>query len=206
MTTPKPPLRIAVMLDEVQLSDILGIDILGNLSQQYLSSVLPLMPELSVYSSVAAPMEFFFLSSSLTPTRMTPGIHYMPNTTYDECPRDLDIVLTGGPLPSHRPEPATRFIREAWPRTKVWLTTCVGSIWLGDAGILDGLKATTNRGFLPAAREMLPKVEWLDQRWVVEEKVFEGEGKGELWTAGGAGAGEFLSPFLCSGWDWGSMG
>lgn len=34
----------------------------------------------------------------------------------------------------------------------------------------------------------------LDQRWVVEEKPFHGEGKGELWTAGGAGAGESHFP------------
>lgn len=75
----------------------------------------------------------------------------------------------------------------------MWMTTCVGSMWLASTGVLDGKKCTTNRGFLPTAKIINPSIEWLDQRWVVEDKPYEGsDGKGELWTAGAAGAGEFL--------------
>jgi transcriptional regulator GlxA family with amidase domain len=183
-------LRIGVMLEAVQLSDIVGIDILGNLSKEYMSQVKDLPPQYAAFESHAIDMEFFYIATTLDPAFMTPGLHFVPTVTYDTCPRDLDIVITGGPLLSHRPEQADRFMKEAWPKTRVWMTTCIGGLWLASSGVLDGKKCTTNREVLAGARKMHPEVEWLDQRWVVEEKVFEGEGKGELWTAGGAGAGE----------------
>ncbi|KAK1751403.1 class I glutamine amidotransferase-like protein [Echria macrotheca] len=199
-------LLIAVMLDEVQLSDIIGIDILGNLSTTYLADVTTMDPSFgAAFSSHAVDMELLFLSETLEPTRMTPGIKYLPTTTYDDCPRDLDIVLTGGPLLTHRPAAAAKFVREAWPRTRVWMTTCVGSMWLADVGVLEGHKATTNRAFLEGAKKMAPGVEWLDQRWVVSDKVFErgsdGE-KGELWTSGAAGAGiDMIAQYCLKNWD-----
>jgi transcriptional regulator GlxA family with amidase domain len=199
-THPKK-LRIGVMLETVQLADIVGIDILGNLSTEYMSQVKAMMPEwaareeLAALEALAIDMEFFFIATTLEPAFMTPGLHFVPTITYDDCPRDLDIVITGGPLLTHRPEQADRFMKEAWPKTRVWLTTCIGSMWLASSGVLNGKKCTTNREALGIARKMHPEVEWLDQRWVIEEKEFEGEEKGELWTAGGAGAGEFA--LLC---------
>ena len=47
--------------------------------------------------------------------------------------------------------------------------------------------ATTNRGALGIAKERNPDVNWEYARWVVDKK----EG-GELWTAGGAQAGESI--------------
>jgi transcriptional regulator GlxA family with amidase domain len=190
-TTAPKKLRIGVMLETVQLSDIMGIDLLGNLSQEYLQSIQSFAPSYGAFVPQAVEMEFFYLATTLEPSRMTPGLKFVPNMTYDDCPRDLDIVVVGGPMFTHRPAPADRFIKEAWPKTRVWLTTCTGSMWLASTGLLDGLKATTNREGMWAAKEMHPDVKWQDQRWVVEEKPFDGEGKGELWTAGGAGAGKF---------------
>ncbi|KAK4239284.1 isonitrile hydratase [Achaetomium macrosporum] len=203
MASPSHPtkLRIGVMLESVQLSDIIGIDILGNLSREYFRGAITLDPSLKRFESRAIDMEFFYLATTLDPAFVTPGLKVVPTVTYDDCPRDLDIVITGGPLPSHRPPQAERFIREAWPKTRVWMTTCIGSMWLASAGVLDGRKCTTNRAALGLARDMHTGVEWLDQRWVVEEKVFDGaqrEGrKGELWTSGGAGAGINMIATYC---------
>lgn len=191
-TTPKK-LRIAVMLEMVQLSDIMGIDIFGNLSQEYMSQIHHFEPAWAAFAPHAVEMEFFFLATTLEPAHMTPGLKFVPNMTYDDCPRDLDIVVVGGTFFSHRPVAADRFMKEAWLRTRVWMTTCTGSVWLASTGLLDGRKATTNREGLAIAKKLCPDVDWQDQRWVVEEKPFEGEGKGELWTAGGAGAGEYIS-------------
>ncbi len=189
-------LRIGVLLEAVQFSDIIGIDILGNLSKSYMSLVESIGEEWAAFAPHAIDMEYFFVATTLDPTEITPGLRIVPTVTYDECPRDLDMVLVGGPVPTHRPESADRFIKEAWAQTRVWFTTCTGSMWLASSGVVDGLRCTTNRGMLEIARGMHPTVEWVDQRWVVEEKPFEGEGKGELWTAGGAGAGRFPSmPF-----------
>jgi len=90
-------------------------------------------------------------------------------------------------------------MKEAWTKTPVWITTCTGSLWLASAGVLEGKKCTTNRGFLGPAKEMHPGSVWLDQAWVVEEKPFDGPGgKGELWTSGAAACGESFLYILTS--------
>ncbi|KAK3938444.1 hypothetical protein QBC46DRAFT_460230 [Diplogelasinospora grovesii] len=200
----KKVLRIGVMLEAVQLSDIVGIDILGNLSKMYMDAIKTMSPAIAASESSAVDMEFLYIATTLDPNAtqnfLTPNLHFVPTVTYDDCPRDLDIIIIGGPLPSHRPPQADKFMKEAWTKTRVWMTTCIGSIWLASTGVLEGKKCTTNWGVLGMARQMYPDVEWVDQRWVVDEKPFDGGnhgsegvegegGKGELWTAGGAGAG-----------------
>lgn len=204
--TPKK-LRIGVMLEQVQLSDIIGIDIFGNLTEPYISTTSQFDPRYAQWLPHALSIEFFYIATTLDPAFTTPpqaggseitGFKFLPNTTYDDCPRDLDIVLIGGCLPSHRPPQADKFMKEAWTKTPVWLTTCSGSVWLASTGLLEGKKATTNKGFLDATLQMYPDTQWLRKRWVVDEKEYDGTDgrKGELWTAGGAGAGK------CASGDW----
>ena len=176
------PLQIGVMTESVQLSDIVGIDILGNLIPEYVGPATAGGFGPSDLVPMAIEMDFHYISTTLEPARMTPTVKVVPTVTYDDAPRDLDILIIGGPMLTHRPASADRFMKEAFQTTKVIMTTCVGSMWLASAGVLDGKKATTNRGALELARKLYPKTEWLDQRWVVD---------GNLWTSGGAFAGIF---------------
>ena len=185
----KPSLRIGVLYEETQMTDLAGLDILGNLTPKTLSMVCALQPAFSPLLQFAVPMEFLYISSSLDLAWTTPEMHVKPTHTYANAPRDLDIVLIGGPDPSNVKEESLTFLREAAKQTKVILTTCTGAMWLARAGVLDGKKATTNRVLLDVARKMMPQVEWLDQRWVVEDGHFEGA---QIWTSGGAGCGKTL--------------
>ena len=194
MAPSQKALRISVMLESVQLSDIIGIDILGTLSRTYMDQVKDISLDFAAFEQHAVDMEILFIAATLEPATMTPGIRYVPTVTYDECPRDLDIVIIGGPMLTHRPPQADKFMREAWATTRVWITVCTGALWLASAGLLEGKQCTTNRIFLGAAKKLHPDTQWLDQRWVVEEKPYNGPGgksKGELWTSGAAGAGKF---------------
>ncbi|GAB1312337.1 Class I glutamine amidotransferase-like protein [Madurella fahalii] len=220
-TTPKK-LRIGVMLEEVQLADIVGIDIFGNLSTPYVSGVIEIDAQYTKFGPSALDIEFFYIATTLETSFMTPpqssggsslpksattiaGFKFVPNTTYDTCPRDLDIILIGGPVPTHRPPQADKFMKEAWKKTRVWMTTCIGTLWLASTGLLEGKTCTTNKEFLYMAKEMYPGTNWVRQRWVVEEKEFDGAGKGrpedgrkgELWTAGGAGTGIDMIAHYC---------
>ncbi|KAK0630353.1 class I glutamine amidotransferase-like protein [Bombardia bombarda] len=179
------------MFEHVQLSDIVGIDIFGNLSREYMDQVKAGVPEVvGPFDKFAIDIEFLYLATTLEPTWTTPGMKILPTVTYDDCPRDLDMVIIGGPMPDHRPPQADRFMKEAWTKTPVWITTCIGSVWLASSGVLDGMTVTTNREFLGIAGAAHPAVKWLDQRWVVNQKPYDGKDvKGELWTSGGAGAG-----------------
>ena len=173
-----PALRIGVMVENVQVSDVTCIDIIGNLSKEYLQVAAGLVGE--EYLPMGIDMEFIYIASNLEPTFMTPSMKITATATYEDCPRDLDILVIGGPPPTHRPEAAKIFMQEAAQKTKIIMTTCVGSLWLASAGVLDGKKATTNREVLGMAKHFHPEVEWLDQRWVVDQNI---------WTSGGAGAG-----------------
>lgn len=138
-------LHIGVMLEEVQMSDIMGIDILGSLSQAYVQETLVLGAPSSLLS-VAPHVTIHYIATTLDPARMIPSVKFVPTATYDTCRRDLDILFIGGPLPSHRPASAQKFIKEAVKETNAILSVCTGGLWLADAGVLEGRKATTNRG------------------------------------------------------------
>ena len=189
--TPNTPMRIAVLFENVQFADVACLDLLGNCSTWFIKAskefgMGPLLP-------YARDMEFFYVASSTSePALMTPSFRCVATHTYEDAPRDVDVLLVGGPPLSHRPEGSLKYMREvcADGREKVIMSTCVGGMWLAAAGCLDGVRATTNRGALGAARHFHPEVEWLDQRWVVAEK-----GHLKYWTAGGAGAGGFSIPF-----------
>ncbi|ORY14276.1 class I glutamine amidotransferase-like protein [Clohesyomyces aquaticus] len=187
MSSTQTPLRIGVLHENVQMTDLSGLDILGNISTQTLEMVLTMMPQFSPLLPLSVPMEFLYISSTLSPAAMTCGLMVMPTHTYATAPRDLDIILVGGPDPTKVHPESLVFLKEAVEAgTKAVLATCTGGMWVAKSGILDGRKATTNRSFLAMAGQMFPKVEWLDQRWVVDEV----EGKGtDFWTAGGAGCG-----------------
>jgi transcriptional regulator GlxA family with amidase domain len=182
------PLRVGVLYEETQMTDLVGLDLLGNFTPQTINLMCELVPEYTVFKQHAIPMEFLYISSSMKLARTTPDMYVRPTHTYENAPRDLDILLVGGPNPLTVKERSLSFLREASKQTNVILTTCTGSLWLARSGVLDGKKSTTSRAALGAAKMMAPAVEWLDQRWVVNEGHFEGA---QIWTAGGAGCGKF---------------
>lgn len=174
------PLQIGVMLESVQFTDLITIDVLGSISKEYIRASEKFAPLPPIIHEQAREMTFHYISSSLELAFMTPSLHVQPTVTYDTCMRDLDILIVGGPLPDHRPAAADKFLKEAVEKTGLIMSICTGGMWLADAGILAGKKATTNREVLPLVMAAHPEVEWKDERWVVD---------GKFWTAGGAGCG-----------------
>jgi hypothetical protein len=100
--------RIAVLYEAVQLSDVVGIDLFGNASRACMGAIakdttngFTVPPPIA---SQAIDMEFLYVSSTLKPAYATPDFKITPTHTYENCPRDIDVILVGGPLLSHRPE------------------------------------------------------------------------------------------------------
>ena len=57
-------------------------------------------------------MEFLYISSTLEPAWTTPEMFVRPTHTYANAPRDLDIILLGGPDPAQVHEESLVFLQE----------------------------------------------------------------------------------------------
>ena len=185
------PYSIAVFHEEVQFSDLLPVDIIGNLSVAYIDAAIanfPGFPFLQQLREQALDLEVHWVASTLKPTKITAGVNMsvQPTHTYETVPLDVDMLFIAGPHPSVRPPGSLEYIRKFVAAKKgVLMTTCTGALWAASAGVFKGRKVTTNRGALPAAGQLHPEAEWVDKRWVIDEKP----GETRLWTSGGAYAG-----------------
>jgi putative intracellular protease/amidase len=191
------PLRIGIFYEHTQMSDLIGLDFLSAQTPEVTAIKAQNNPIFEQLMPYATPMEFLYISSSLDAAWTTPKTFVKPTHTYATAPRDLDILVIGGPDPAAVADESLVFLREASKETKVIMTVCTGGMWLAKSGVLDGKRATTNRGTLANAAKLWPEVKWADQRWVVEDGHFEGA---QIWTAGGAGCGEFC--VVVGKWKW----
>ncbi|MEG2734511.1 MAG: DJ-1/PfpI family protein [Hafnia sp.] len=79
----------------------------------------------------------------------------MPTMTFDECPEDLDVLVTGMVPPEViEDKEVIRFFALTGRKAKCIIGTCYGSLMLGTAGLLNGKRATSNSNVVP----MLPDV------------------------------------------------
>ncbi|MDP3410379.1 DJ-1/PfpI family protein [Bosea sp. (in: a-proteobacteria)] len=90
------------------------------------------------------------------PVKSDQGLVFTPSATFDECPRDLDILCipggAQGSLAAMLDEATIAFVKDRGSRAKRVTSVCTGSLILGMAGLLDGYKATTHW----AATSVLP--------------------------------------------------
>lgn len=88
---------------------------------------------------------------------------------FDDAPAcDLLLVPGGmGTLPALSNEPLLDYLRRASATATVTMSVCSGSAILARAGLLDGLRATSNKQFFGLARVQSAKVDWVEAaRWV----------------------------------------
>ncbi|OAQ62880.1 DJ-1/PfpI family protein [Pochonia chlamydosporia 170] len=108
---------------------------------------------------------------------------YQPSHTFDTAP-PLDVLIIGGgwgSFPMERVEPEMAFLKKVFPSLRYLFTVCTGSAIAAKAGLLDGLRATSNKANWKDVVECGPKTHWVAQaRWVVSDKV---------WTSSGVSAG-----------------
>ncbi|MEL7086477.1 MAG: DJ-1/PfpI family protein [Cyanobacteria bacterium J06597_1] len=73
------------------------------------------------------------------------GIIMKATSTFDDCPKDLDVLFAPGGDPNIlRDDETLRFLADRGSRAK-WVTSvCGGSILLGAAGLMQGYKATSH--------------------------------------------------------------
>lgn len=90
------------------------------------------------------------------PVKSDTGLVFVPSATFDDCPKDLDILCipggSTGTLNAIRDEATLNFVRDRGSRAKFVSSVCTGSLILGAAGLLDGYRATSHW----VAKSLLP--------------------------------------------------
>ena len=87
------------------------------------------------------------VAERLEPVVSDSGIALIPTTTYDECPRDLDVLFVpGGEGTADAMEnpKLLAFVRNRAETARYVTSVCSGSLILAAAGVLQGYRATTH--------------------------------------------------------------
>jgi transcriptional regulator GlxA family with amidase domain len=111
------------------------------------------------------------------------GLKIVPDHTLEDCP-PLDVLVVPGGWGTRREIHNQRLI--AWiagwaPQVGIVASVCTGSMLLGQAGLLDGRRATTHWKALDWMRASFPAVAVVQDQHVVEE--------GDILTSAGISAG-----------------
>jgi transcriptional regulator GlxA family with amidase domain len=130
-----------------------------------------------------SPFEVMLVAEKPGPVLTTGGMKVIPDHTLESCPK-LDILVvpggwgTRGEIQNGK---LVGWIGERAKQVETLTSVCTGSLLLGQAGLLDGRRATTHWGALDLMRRLFPAIKVEDKLHVVEE--------GNVLTSAGISAG-----------------
>ena len=131
----------------------------------------------------SSPFEVLLVAESGEPVVATGGLRVIPDVTLDTCP-PLDILVVPGGWGTRKEMSNQRlltWISERAKQVETLTSVCTGAMLLGQAGLLDGRRATTHWRSLDRMRQAFPAVTVEDKLHVVED--------GDVLTSAGISAG-----------------
>ncbi len=130
-----------------------------------------------------SPFEVLLIAEQTGPVTATGGMRVLPDHTFADCP-PLDLLIVPGGWGT-RKELANRqllaWVAERAKQVKTLASVCTGALLLGQAGLLDGRRATTHWQSLAWMRQAFPSVTVEEAQHVVED--------GPILTSAGISAG-----------------
>jgi putative intracellular protease/amidase len=94
------------------------------------------------YPTVAPKAKVFTVAPTINTYRMSSGMQWTPDFSYDNAPAANMIVVPGGrgahDIPARHKEGTINHIKRVAPGCKYVMSVCTGAFLLGAAGILDG--------------------------------------------------------------------
>lgn len=179
MQTTAPPEHYGVLLFQAfEALDVFGpLDALQILSRNYTMDL-----SLISSSSTLDPVTTQPRAPSMNPMNSTFFQSVLPTHTIEDGP-DLDVLIVPGGLGTRASDLGATidYIRTTYPKLQYLITVCTGAGLAARAGVLDGRRATTNKGSWASTIALGPKVKWEGHaRWTVD---------GNIWTSSGISAG-----------------
>jgi transcriptional regulator GlxA family with amidase domain len=130
-----------------------------------------------------SPFDVLLVSQFNRTITTTGGMKIMPDATFENCP-PLDILVVPGGWGTRSEmynETMIAFIRAEAINVETLASVCTGALILGNAGLLDGLRATTHWRSLKLMQELFPKVTVDSKSHVIQQ--------GNVITSAGISAG-----------------
>lgn len=130
-----------------------------------------------------SPFEVILVAETMDVITTQGGMRVLPMACFADCP-PLDVLVVPGGMGTRKEmlnEAVLSFVKEMGARCELVASVCTGSLILGKAGLLKGLKATTHWRSLDLMREIFPDVTVDDASHVVDE--------GRVLTSAGISAG-----------------
>jgi len=131
----------------------------------------------------SSPFEVLVLAEHADPVVATGGLRVIPDATLDTCP-PLDVLVVPGGWGTRTEignQRMVTWIAERAKEVETLTSVCTGAMLLGQAGLLDGRRATTHWRSLDWMRQSFPAVTVEDKLHVVED--------GDVLTSAGISAG-----------------
>jgi transcriptional regulator GlxA family with amidase domain len=119
----------------------------------------------------SSPFEVLLVAQTAEPVVATGGLRVIPDVTLDTCPV-LDILVVPGGWGTRREIGNQRlltWIAERATQVETLTSVCTGAMLLGQARLLDGLRATTHWRSLDQMRQSFPAITVEDKLHVVED-------------------------------------
>jgi putative intracellular protease/amidase len=134
---------------------------------------------LEMFGSVGPELRIVTVAEKAGPVASVQGPQTVAEYGYADCPA-LDLILLPGGIGTVEQignEATHAFLRERSKSAEVTMSVCSGSAILAKAGLLDGLRATSNKQWFDLARMQSAKVEWVTAaRWVEDGRFATSSG------------------------------
>jgi len=122
--------------------------------------------------------KIYSVAETASPFETAMGMTVIPSYTFAKAPKPDILVLPGGNVdPQLSNEGIIRWVRESAKTAEVVLSVCNGAFFLAQAGLLDGLEATTFAGMIDDLQRSAPKTKVVrDKRFVDNGKIITSAG------------------------------
>jgi transcriptional regulator GlxA family with amidase domain len=122
--------------------------------------------------------EIYTVAPKAGPITTAMGMSVNPKYTFANAPKADVLVLPGGNVEPHMDDPRVKqWVRESAKNAEIVLSVCNGAFFLGRAGLLDGLEATTFAGLIDELQKAAPKARVVrDRRFVDNGKIITSAG------------------------------
>jgi transcriptional regulator GlxA family with amidase domain len=126
-----------------------------------------------------SPFQIVLIAERDQPVVTMGKMRVLPDYTLENCP-PLDILVVPGGWGTRRELSNTRllgWIKQRAAQVKTLSSVCTGALLLGEAHLLDGLRATTHWASLDTMRNRFPQVKVESQyHWIEEGDVITSAG------------------------------